>query len=116
MLQEVPYNRLAGGFVGSRRIFHMGDLETIGHVLIYFYLGKLPWQGLPGRNKEEKYASTDPEIFLEHMNIKCKKVIMSRPGRPETDIQGALSLAHQLATSQTDNDKYLIIFYRSCNF
>jgi hypothetical protein len=64
---------------------------------------------LIGMDKEEKYASTDPEIFLEHMNIKCKKVIMSRPGRPETDIQGALSLAHQLATSQTDNDKYLII-------
>lgn len=33
------------------------DLEAIGHVLLYFLRGNLPWQGLPGRTKDEKYAN-----------------------------------------------------------
>ena len=58
------------------------------------------------------------ESFLTYMNDICltkvhtyyKKEILKEQGKSiGTDIDGAISLASQIANSQVDNDKYLII-------
>ena len=52
------------------------DMESIAYVLLYFFKGKLPWQGLKCKDKNEKYAkikdmkmSITPEKLCEGFPI-----------------------------------------------
>ena len=81
--QHIPYreNRNLVGTVRYASInAHLGieqsrrdDIEGIGYVLVYFYLGRLPWQskqdkGKPQNNKiMEKKLVTPPEILCKQM-------------------------------------------------
>jgi len=58
------------GIEQSRR----DDLEAIGYVLMYFGRGSLPWQGLKGATKEERYKrihekkeAVAPEVLGKHL-------------------------------------------------
>jgi serine/threonine protein kinase len=63
---HIPYTENRN-FTGTARYAslnaHLGieqsrrdDLEAIGLCLLYFYLGKLPWQNLQANNRVERYA------------------------------------------------------------
>ncbi|OHS97914.1 Casein kinase I hhp1 [Tritrichomonas foetus] len=55
------------GIEQSRR----DDLEGIAYILIYFLKGKLPWQGLPARNKKEKYEMISEKKIATPANVLC---------------------------------------------
>merc|ERR1712194_931994 len=55
------------GIEQSRR----DDLEALGHGLLYFLKGQLPWQGLPARTKEEKYRKIKEKKIETPIEILC---------------------------------------------
>eukprot|EP00429_Kryptoperidinium_foliaceum_P092842 CAMPEP_0176193342 /NCGR_PEP_ID=MMETSP0121_2-20121125/5436_1 /TAXON_ID=160619 /ORGANISM="Kryptoperidinium foliaceum, Strain CCMP 1326" /LENGTH=561 /DNA_ID=CAMNT_0017532055 /DNA_START=57 /DNA_END=1741 /DNA_ORIENTATION=- len=91
-LEHIPY-RENKALTGTARYAsvnaHLGieqsrrdDLEAVGYVLVYFMLGSLPWQGLPGRSKLDKYeqimqkkASTPPEALCSRLPIEFSQYL-----------------------------------------
>ena len=66
------------GLTQSRR----DDLEAVGYVLIYFLRGKLPWQGLRVKNKEDRYhkimeikQETSPSLLCHGFPKEFKKYV-----------------------------------------
>ena len=58
------------GIEQSRR----DDLEAIGYILIYLLKGKLPWQGIQGTTKEEKYKKILEKKLLLPIESLCKEL------------------------------------------
>ncbi len=63
---HVPY-RTGNRIIGTARYAsinsHLGyqlsrrdDMESLGYLLVYFAKGRLPWQAIRGRNKDDKYT------------------------------------------------------------
>ena len=59
------------GWTQSRR----DDLEAIGYVLMYFLRGKLPWQGIPAKTKEDRYR----KIMLKKKETSAEELCMGFP-------------------------------------
>lgn len=60
------------GFEQSRR----DDMESLGYLLVYFYSGCLPWQGIKAKTKYEKYN----KILEIKLNSVSKEICKFLPG------------------------------------
>eukprot|EP00117_Sycon_ciliatum_P030301 scpid94594/ scgid23924/ Casein kinase I isoform epsilon len=82
------------------------DLETIGHVLLYFMLGTLPWQGLPGRTKNEKYANIKKKKIETPLSDLCR-------GLPSC-FKSYMEHCRKLEFTQEPDYKYLTGLFETC--
>mmetsp|Transcript_1710 Transcript_1710/g.2131 ORF Transcript_1710/g.2131 Transcript_1710/m.2131 type:complete len:383 (-) Transcript_1710:152-1300(-) len=75
------------------------DLESLGYMLMYFNLGKLPWQGLKARTKQEKYDKIGNKKMDVPIPTLCK-------GFPK-EFELYLTYCRQLGFSQKPNYPYI---------
>ena len=80
------------GYELSRR----DDLESIGYVLIYFLKGKLPWQGIEAKTKEQKYK----KILQKKIEISTKELCENLPEEMEIILEYVKNLEY------TENPDY----------
>ena len=83
------------GMTQSRR----DDLEAVGYVLMYFLRGRLPWQGIPVKNKEERYRKIMEKKIATPAEELCK-------GFPK-QFTDYINYTRNLAYEQEPNYDYL---------
>ena len=90
------------GYEQSRR----DDLETIGHVLLYFLRGSLPWQGLPGRSKTEKYNN----IKRKKKEVTVEELCHGYP----TEFKEFMNYCRNLTFVADPEYKYILGLFEGC--
>ena len=96
------------GLEQSRR----DDMESLAYVILFFFKGKLPWQGLKCKDKNEKYA----KIKEMKMNIPPEKLFEGFP----KEYADYLTMIKKLGfEDEPDYKKYIQMFtslYKSKDF
>eukprot|EP01029_Cantina_marsupialis_P005967 TRINITY_DN1649_c0_g1_i1.p1 TRINITY_DN1649_c0_g1~~TRINITY_DN1649_c0_g1_i1.p1 ORF type:complete len:765 (+),score=193.33 TRINITY_DN1649_c0_g1_i1:151-2445(+) len=87
------------GIESSRR----DDLESIGYVLIYFFKGELPWQGLPGKTKSEKYGN----ICQTKQDYPIKELCRGLPD----EIKEYMEYCRDLKFTETPDYEYIYLLF-----
>ena len=82
------------------------DLECIGHVLLYLLKGSLPWQGLPGRSKNEKYNAIKKKKIETPLEDLCR-------GHP-SEFKEYMEYCRSLKFEEAPNYKTCIGFFEGC--
>lgn len=88
------------GLEQSRR----DDLEAIGYMLVYFVKGSLPWQGLGGKNKTDKYNAIKDKKMQLSVESLCK-------GQPHEFVE-YLKYCKNLKFEETPDYDYLKGLFR----
>lgn len=92
---------------------HMGkeqsrrdDLESIGHVILYFLKGSLPWQNLPGKNINEKYKNIKKKKLETSLTSLCQ-------GQP-AEILEYMRYCRNLKFEEDPDYKYCVNLFERC--
>lgn len=80
------------GYSQSRR----DDLEAVGYMLMYFLKGKLPWQGLQAKHRDERYQ----KIMLKKQSTSPEELCSGFPNQFTEYIKYTRSLGYE------DNPNY----------
>jgi hypothetical protein len=75
-------------------------------VLLYFLRGSLPWQGLPGKNKDEKYNNIKKKKLETPLEELCR-------GYP-SEFKEFMEYCRQLKFEEDPNYKYLTDLFEKC--
>ena len=114
-LKQIPmikHSRLTGtaryasinalkGYEQSRR----DDLESLGYVLAYLLRGALPWQGMPAKTKEEKYA----KILNKKLTITIESLLKNYP----QELINYIKYCRILKYEQDPDYEYLIELFKN---
>jgi casein kinase 1 len=75
-------------------------------VLLYFLKGSLPWQGLPGRSKNEKYNNIKKKKLEVTVEELCK-------GYPD-EFKEFMNYCRKLSFTEDPDYKYIIGLFEGC--
>ncbi|KAI1720954.1 protein kinase domain-containing protein [Ditylenchus destructor] len=114
-LEHIPY-REGKSLTGTARYAsinaHIGaeqsrrdDLESLGYVLVYLCAGVLPWQGLPAKDKKEKYT----RISQKKQATTIEKLCQGLPA----EFVAYLKYSRSLRFEETPDYKYLDTLFQN---